>query len=129
VVQTLMTDGVTATYLMPEFGILGVAGTMAALAALLFGLAPVPLGERSAETWRALMATYLAFAGFYMLAAPVSLVFFTGKNFPILSIISKSDLLEGALFLLFAGFATRAQPLPAPPEPGAAATERGAQEG
>jgi hypothetical protein len=38
-----------------------------------------------------------------MIAAPVALVFFTGKNFPFLSIISKSDLLESGLFLILAG--------------------------
>jgi hypothetical protein len=106
VVQTLMTDGVTATYLAPEFGIAGTAGTLLALAALLIvGLAPStkPEEETTFSALRAMMATYTAFAGFYMIAAPVSLVFFTGKNFPLLSIISKSDLLEGGLFLFLAG--------------------------
>jgi hypothetical protein len=106
VVQTLMTDGVTATYLSPEFGVLGIAGTLLALSALLIvGLASVPKPEDDTTftSLRAMMATYVAFAGFYMIAAPVSLVFFTGKNFPLLSIISKSDLLEGGLFLFLAG--------------------------
>jgi hypothetical protein len=106
VVQTLMTDGVTATYLSPEFGILGIAGALLALSALLIvGLSPVrsPDEESTFFTLRAMIATYLAFAGFYMIAAPISLVFFTGKNFPLLSIISKSDLLESGLFLFLAG--------------------------
>lgn len=106
VVQTLMTDGVAATYLMPEFGILGVAGVLLALSSLLiFGLSSGAGPEEDSlfSVVRAMMATYVAFAGFYMIAAPISLVFFTGKNFPLLSIISKSDLLEGGLFLFLAG--------------------------
>lgn len=114
VVQTLMTDAAAATYLMPEFGILGVAGVLLALGALLGALGPATSaeGERAWDTLRALMATYVAFAGFYMIAAPIGLAFFTGKNFPFLSIISKSDLLESGLFLFLAGLYRYREELP-----------------
>ncbi|HSG38900.1 MAG TPA: hypothetical protein VLE27_04615, partial [Thermoanaerobaculia bacterium] len=100
---TSMSDCVYAVYVLSEHG--GWAGFLLLLvyaglgAVSVFASAYLPDRERHRSL--ALIAVGAAFslAAFYMACANLGLLVFTGQNLPLLSLVSRSDLIAGAALL------------------------------
>lgn len=100
---TSMSDCVYAVYVLAEHG--GVAGFLLLLlyvglgAVLVYAAGHLPDLERHRSLALIGVGAAFALAAFYMASANLGLLVFTGQNLPLLSLVSGSDLLVGAVLL------------------------------